>query len=152
MIEYHITQARLQREREERMSLDWRTTGTEIQNQIEALEEGSKDQQLLILIRNSVVWATLAVQFPGDAWKLTEKNWKEFYQRVHHWERTMGSYMTSPDGPVYLTPENIHMCIGLVTNVGNLSRAKWKEQIVSRMEEQANRKIQEFEGMRKEAA
>jgi len=133
------------------MALNWKSTGSEVQNLIEAAEDDSQEQGNLITLRDSVVWATLAVGFPGKEWSITEKNWREFFQRVYQWERLIGSYRTSPEGPIYLTPEEIHMCIGIYTNSGNKTAAQWKKDMDLRWKEHANEKLRLYDREQRES-
>lgn len=127
------------------MSLDWRSTGTEIQQRIEAAEDDSVEQGNLIALRDSVVWATLAVGFPGKEWKITESNWREFFQRAYQWERMVGAYRNDSKGPAYFTPEEIHMCIGMHTNAGGKTAAQWKKEMDLRWKERANNQLWRYD-------
>jgi len=127
------------------MALDWKSTGSEVQNLIEAAEDDSQEQGNLITLRDSVVWATLAVGFPGKEWKITESNWREFFQRVYQWERLIGAYRNDSNGPVYFTPEEIHMCIGIQTNAGGKTAAQWKKDMDLRWKEHANDKLRLYD-------
>ena len=129
------------------MALNWKSTGSKVQDMIEAIEdEESQEFNRLVLLRNSVVWATLAVGFPGKEWSLTEKNWREFFQRVHQWERCVGAYRVGPGNEqIYLSPEDIRLCIGINSNAGNKTAAAWKKEMDMRWKEQANVRLRLYD-------
>jgi hypothetical protein len=61
---------------------------------------------------------------------ITEKNWKEFYDRVNTWERTVGPQLwrgdISKDDPRnWITPLEVYMHIGLGTNASSKTDAQF---------------------------
>lgn len=81
-------------------------------------------------LRDTIIWATLVV----DLGEITEKNWEEFYIRVHVWEGFLGAFLVGPDGPVPIKPDQVKRMIGMNTNVGNKTRRQWMSRLSDRMD------------------
>jgi hypothetical protein len=77
-----------------------------------------------------LIWATIAVCM-GE---ITEKNYREFYARIHTIELLDSSFRLSTDDKgnqerVYYTLEEVKRWIGLKTNVTTLSRAGFLKRV-----------------------
>ena len=72
-------------------------------------------------ITNTLIWGCMNV----DIGEITDKNWKDFYLRIHLSELWGGSFLTNENGAYYITKQDVFNHIGLSTNVGFKSRSKW---------------------------
>lgn len=68
-----------------------------------------------------LIWASIHVGLRG----ITEKNWEEYYTRLSTVEQVLGAFRQSEEGPVVFTAEDVKAHIGLSTNVGDESPAKF---------------------------
>ena len=83
-------------------------------------------------ITDVLIWCTLGV----DIGEITNKNWKDFYLRVHLQEEWKGTYLNDKKGkPRYITKQDVFNHIGLYTNVGYEKRSKWLNRFFKRAEE-----------------
>ena len=82
-------------------------------------------------ITDALIWCTLNVNI-GE---ITNKNWKDFYLRVHLTEEWKGTYLTIKGKPRYITKQDVFNHIGLHTNVGFERRSKWLKRFFKREEE-----------------
>jgi hypothetical protein len=77
-------------------------------------------------ITNAIIWYTIGV----DLGEITEKNIGEFYARIKLWEAVQGATIknyigNSKTDDTYLSFEDVHKRIGLVSNVSDISRTKF---------------------------
>lgn len=72
-----------------------------------------KGQELWSPVTTSLVWLTIATGI-GE---ITKDNADEVYARVALVERLHGAYLIRDGKERYITPEEVHAHIGLVTNV-----------------------------------
>lgn len=78
-------------------------------------------------LSTAMVYATLVTGIN----EITEENWKEFYARVHLWEKARGNYVTMGDGtPHFITPEEVKEHIGLKTNVMTHTRHQFLKKVI----------------------
>jgi hypothetical protein len=82
--------------------------------------------------------------------EITEKNWKEFYFRIHMCELTYGPYFRREEIPEYYTPDMIHKHIGLGTNASNLTKVKFRNKVWEYSERECERAVTRFEETRLE--
>lgn len=74
-------------------------------------------------INEVMIFATMIVGIP----RITEKNAKEFYQRVNLMELINGAHLSRDGQPRYITQEDVDARIGLTTNASEFSRAElWR--------------------------
>jgi hypothetical protein len=64
--------------------------------------------------------------------EITEDNWREFYARLHLLELMNGAYAHTPNGPYYITREQIKRRIGLRTNASALTQLQFTKRHVAR--------------------
>lgn len=87
-------------------------------------------------ITQALVWATIHVGIN----EITAKNWREFYARLHIWERSLSPLMYYADNKNhYMTPVEVYMHIGLRTNASNKTRSQFMTtvfDIIEREQEQ----------------
>ncbi len=93
-------------------------------------------------ITNGLTWATMSVGINV----ITEKNWKEFYQRQWQLSRlSLNGFIyldyvccsskkceNNSDGPIKtrpFTPKEVYDHIGLSTNANTFTKAQWNKQI-----------------------
>lgn len=70
----------------------------------------------------SVIWSTIAVQIGT----ITEDNADEFYDRYSYWNRLM----FGPDEELPFTREDVHLLVGLSTNVfPDLTHEEWLDRL-----------------------
>lgn len=69
---------------------------------------------------NALIWASLQTNIGT----ITEENAAEVFRRVQVIEDTFGALMSTPDGPVYFTQEDITRRIGLYTNASFVDEPK----------------------------
>lgn len=73
-------------------------------------------------ITNTLIFGTMIVGIN----EITNKNWKEFYARIHLSERVNGNYLHDSDRkPRYINEQDIKDHIGLATNALNETEAKY---------------------------
>lgn len=73
-------------------------------------------------VTDKLVWATMAVGM-GE---ITERNYEEFYRRLHIIEQNNGTFFLQHNGqPRYITLAEVKRRIGLYTNVGTITKAKF---------------------------
>jgi hypothetical protein len=75
---------------------------------------------------------------------ITEENWKELYARIHFMEEISGTYMNKDRKPCPFTPEDIKRWIGMTTNWGNDTRAKFLKRMAESFSNDINRTIREL--------
>ncbi|RPH69119.1 hypothetical protein EHM76_07310 [bacterium] len=81
-------------------------------------------------VTTSLIYATMAVGL-GE---ITEENCEQFYGRLAVYEKLFGAFMYRPqghEGPEALTAEEVIQHIGLRTNVGPETDAKWAKRITT---------------------
>jgi len=90
-------------------------------------------------VRETLIWGTMAI----DMGEITEKNWTEFYARIHAIELIGGALQqevqTKGKGepkPVLIEPKDVKRWIGLIANVVTKTRRQFMSKI--------NRNIDEF--------
>lgn len=113
------------------MSLDWNISKIENLDEVCFIPapEGEEGQRLNP-VTEALIWSTLAI----DIGRLTEKNVDEFAYRLFFYERLMDPFLFNQNTPRYITYEEVKNHVGLVTNVMDLSRAKWMKHMTSAIE------------------
>lgn len=102
-------------------------------------------------LREALIWALILVKFPANSrWKISEKNWKEIFTRLHILESTLGCYRLLEKGKeLYFQTSEVHSMIGFEVNAGNQSDAEFRKLIMYRLKENAtnhlNRYVKELE-------
>lgn len=94
---------------------------------------------------NAGVHVTLPTGFPEKGpWEITEANAEEMYRRIYMVERVYGAMRVitkqERNEDVFFTPEDVKLLIGLKTNAGGKTTAKFNAEIIKRMNEAAARK------------
>jgi hypothetical protein len=84
-------------------------------------------------ITQGLVWATMAVGFSS----ITEANAAEFYGRLRLWELVSGSFVTTVEGDVLITLEDVRAHIGLYSNASKVSPTEFLTRLVKNAVEQA---------------
>lgn len=96
----------------------------------------------------SLIFATMFI----DMGTITRLNWKEFYTRLYMYERTCGAMRRNAKGePLFFTPEDVRLHIGLSCNVTETSKASYHARLANIMREGAGRAIREEERIKAEA-
>jgi len=102
------------------------------------IAEGDEDQippgvYMMTQATQALIFLTMSVEIG----RITEKNWREFYGRVHAEEKLNGprrwrrkSETDTTSVPIYFTPQEIYDHIGLGTNVSKKSEAKWRKNLL----------------------
>ena len=72
-----------------------------------------------------LIFASMHVGFGS----ITEKNWEAYFERLSTVEQVLGPFRTSEEGPVFFTPDDVKAHIGLSTNVGAESPAKFNAKV-----------------------
>ena len=84
-------------------------------------------------VTNALIMGTMSVGMSS----ISEVDWKEFYTRVHIIEAIHGNWLVKEGKPRLITPQDVYDHIGLITNVTNITNAKFKTAIDRRFREQA---------------
>lgn len=75
--------------------------------------------------------------------QITEANWEEFYTRLSTVEQVFGAFRQNEEGPAYFTPEDVKAHIGLSTNVGDESKAKFNAKVARWHRENARKSLRD---------
>lgn len=94
------------------MALTWDNTA------VKDIDSLTDDESATI---EALIWATMAVGINH----ITLDNARDFYARVSFWEKIAGAYRFDPNGPVYLTPEDVLRFVGLRTNASPKTKAQF---------------------------
>ena len=97
-------------------------------------------------ITNALIWGTLSVQMGS----ISVENWKEFYTRCHMVEAVYGPWLMEQDDdgkpvPRRIQPTDVRNRIGLHTNAGTMSPAKFKTGLDRGLRDQAKGRIMRSE-------
>lgn len=112
------------------MSLDFSVENMKNYNVLTTLVENVASQGGLTRswhpVTKALTFATMAVGIS----RITEDNWKDFYNRLNMWERCAGPMLTRGDNPFhspdnFLTPLEVYMHIGLGTNASSKTQAQF---------------------------
>lgn len=95
------------------MALNWNITAVKNTKSIQTKAEWP--------VTDMLIWATMFVGFHT----ITEKNWREFYARLHFVEVVSGCLLTANGKPYYIKPEEVKRRIGLSTNAADFGRAEF---------------------------
>ena len=62
---------------------------------------------------------------------ITEKNWKQFFNRVQMWEKIRGVKYYTYEGnqPIYTTQDDVKRMIGLTTNASTFSKTEFLKRL-----------------------
>ena len=105
------------------MALNWDVE--DVANWQELFVEDENGEKTMIKIHERILMHTLTIGIG----KITEKNWKKFYNRVYMWERLHGAtYYTRENDqlkPIYVTEDDVKRMIGLSTNASEFSKTKF---------------------------
>lgn len=114
------------------MSLDWNISKIPNHSAVCFVDDG-KDTKLSELTR-TLIFATMTAGLPV----ITEENAEEFFKRCHIYERTNGCWRyavpSTPEigpEPVYVTPGEVRLHVGLRTNAERLSDSKFADKILT---------------------
>ena len=127
------------------MSLNWDLTKIENNDDLCWYETGEKGEDGKPLVRlNSItealIWATIAVKL-GD---ITDKNWREFWTRLHMSERVYGPSLRRDGEEYYLSPDDVRAHIGLSCNVCDESKQKFHHAMARGLRDNAERRLRNW--------
>ena len=94
------------------MSLNWDATAIPDYDELKTNEEWQKT--------NDLIWLTLVLQY---GWDLTDKNLEEAWNRLYAFQK-----VTNHE---YLTYADLKRRVGLRTNSGEMTNAKWKAHLMT---------------------
>lgn len=83
-------------------------------------------EQEMSPVTHTLIWSTMAVGMTS----ITEKNWTDFYARLHAYELLSGAFLRNNDGPLLVTADQVRQHIGLSTNAGTETEAAWRKRIL----------------------
>lgn len=122
------------------MALTWDITGIKDYEQVCRVEHDGKSY--LNPVTEGLIFSTMYIELGS----ITEKNWKEFYRRIHVWERAVGPILlSSTDKIPYMTPQNIRDHIGLRCNVIDRPVTTFKTKIYNMLIDRANHTLERSE-------
>ena len=118
------------------MSLDWNSSECAEYQRVKALKDAADGNECpewedFALLRESAVWATLITGFPKGQWCITEENWREMFRRFNLYEMMRGAMRTINGEDTFFTPAEVRKLIGLTTNAGNTSDAKFHATLIA---------------------
>jgi len=93
-------------------------------------------------ITHALIWHTTSIGMGS----ITEKNWQEFYRRVHTQERALGALLLSDGKPHYIGPQDVRQHIGLTTNVAEISAAAFNGRTIRILRDQAATEVWKSRG------
>jgi len=142
------------------MSLNWDITKIEDSDEycwvdVEgAFDDDGEQQQRLAYLTEAIILSMMTVGIP----EITEKNWEEYYTRVHAMESVNGALLrhkNTETGEVSdrpLTPEDIEKHIGLKTNACLYTKAKFWKHIGNMFESSTARTLKAYKEKTADAA
>ena len=74
---------------------------------------------------------------------ITEANWQAYFERLSTVEQVLGPFRQSEEGPVFFTAEDVKAHIGLSTNVGDESPAKFNAKVARWHRENARKSLRD---------
>lgn len=86
-------------------------------------------------LTTAIIFSTMVVGLGS----ITKENAPKFYRRLHAYERLNGAYIAVPDGPGYITPEQVLQHIGLKVNVGDETDAQFRKRTFDNFDRDAAR-------------
>lgn len=98
---------------------------------------------------NPVTEVLIFAALPCGFNEITEKNWRQVARRIDLYERTFGTFLTSPNGrPVFIDEDHVKRHIGMRTNASTLTEAQFKK----KMGENAIREMQSLQRAKQQDA
>ncbi len=73
--------------------------------------------------------------------KITDKNWKEFWTRLHMMEVVSKPFL---HGGTFMSPESVRDHIGLVTNASRMSKAEFKRSVARVLRDRTERELRQL--------
>jgi len=123
---------------ENEMSLDWDSSSCAEYQRVKALKDAAEGDETtcpewheFVSLRESAVWTSLFTGFPKGTWSITEENWHEMFRRFNLYERVRGATRGQRGVPLYFTPAEVRKLIGLRTNAGNKTDAKFHSDLIA---------------------
>ena len=114
------------------MALNWNVE--DVANWQELFVEIEGGYREMIKIHERILMHTMTIGIT----RITEKNWKKFYDRVYMWERVHGAgYYTRENDqlkPIYVTEDDVKRMIGLHTNASTISKKEFLESLCWNLE------------------
>jgi len=103
------------------MALNWNVE--DVANWQELFVEIEGGYREMIEIHERILRYTMTIGIG----RITEKNWKKFYDRVYMWERVHGTeyYTLYELKPIYVTEDDVKRMIGLRTNVSDFPKTEF---------------------------
>jgi hypothetical protein len=118
------------------MSLDWSVTDMKNYDVLTTFVESTGNRKWHP-VTETLIWATMSVGIND----LTEKNWREFYERLHLKERVMGPSLRRHkhwnDEKNFITPTEVFMHIGLSTNASSKTKKQFLEDLYAHVEQRS---------------
>ena len=93
------------------------------------------------VVTETLIWSTMIIEL-GE---ITKSNWREFYSRIYAYETINGSWIRRGAEQRPITPEDVYSHIGLHTNVGDISKAKWKSKLDRILRDRAGDQLERFD-------
>jgi hypothetical protein len=117
------------------MSLNWDIR--KVKNSDEyCFHEDDEGNSRLSNLTNALIWATITVRLGT----ITDKNWEEFWTRLHMTELVYGCTLRNVDGTEHhITPEEVKAHIGLSCNVCDESKQKFHTAMARGLRDKAQR-------------
>ena len=114
------------------MSLDFSVAKIEdYQNRTTAPHLGYGGKEQWHPVTNVLVWSSI----PCGYWEITAKNVDEVWHRVSLWQAVQGALLSSVNGDIYITREDVEMHIGLSTNAIRKTRAEFNKTLARALEQ-----------------
>ncbi len=89
-------------------------------------------------ISTTIGFATM----PIGLGEITEKNVGEFFARLDYLQRAAGGFLSGPEGPYFITADDVIRRIGMRTNVFPAEpRSKWLKRVVGQDFDLAARRV-----------
>lgn len=115
------------------MALNWQLD--KIANYKQLCWKGEGQEQRMNAVTNALIW----LQIPILMGEITEKNHVEVFKRISMYEKTQGAFVRyHTTGDYFITLKDVKEHIGLKTNVREETFAKFKKELMIRIEREAN--------------
>lgn len=113
------------------MPLNWDLAKVENWKQLFKEEDEQGDSEMKN-VHETILFHTMNVGMSS----ITEKNCKQFYDRVQMWEKMKGVRFYTYEGhkPIYTTKEDVQRMIGLETNASEFSKTEFLKRLSYGME------------------
>lgn len=82
-------------------------------------------------VTDALIWASIYIGFSA----ITEKNADEISERLMMWQKATSPLLVSTNGPIWITPADVHQHIGLRTNATPLTKAAFNKKLLRVLKE-----------------